>query len=218
VPESGANIPTFRAWLDAHDFRPGYRYMKKLLQFLQWQKKQSGRKAERWVLKAPCHLGYMEDLFETFPDVRVIQTHRDPLETIPSVASMYRALWTLSADNVDPYEVGRQCLQRWSWALTRCMRSRELLPKDRFLDVWYRDVQTDPIAQVRRIYEFVGREFTPEVEGSMTRWAAEHGREKRPAHQYTLEEFGYTPEAIKTAFSEYRTHFIEGRAESNRTR
>ena len=30
--------------------------------------------ADRWVLKTPQHLGYVEDLFETFPGAVVIQS------------------------------------------------------------------------------------------------------------------------------------------------
>ena len=40
----------------------------------------------------------------------MIQTHRDPLETIPSLASFYFALWGLGAEKPDPLVVGRQVL------------------------------------------------------------------------------------------------------------
>ena len=71
-------------------------YLKKLLQFLQWQKKRIGGTGRRWVLKTPHHLGFMDLLFEVFPDVRVIQTHRDPLQTIPSLASLIHAIWIIT--------------------------------------------------------------------------------------------------------------------------
>src|SRR6185436_11162743 len=58
VPESAANVPSYGRWLDAHDQAPAYRYLRKLLQLLQWQKRQLGERAERWVLKTPHHLGY----------------------------------------------------------------------------------------------------------------------------------------------------------------
>ena len=92
VPESGANVPGYRAWLDAQDLRPAYTLLRRLLQFLQWQKRRRGERAGRWVLKAPMHLGFVDLLLETFPGAHVIQTHRDPLETLPSVASFYFAL------------------------------------------------------------------------------------------------------------------------------
>ena len=43
VPESGAHLPHYRSWLDEQDFTPAYDYLHRMLQFLQWQKRQRGR-------------------------------------------------------------------------------------------------------------------------------------------------------------------------------
>jgi hypothetical protein len=208
VPESAANVPSYRAWLEEQDLTPAYRYLDRLLRFLQWQKKESGRGGGRWVLKTPFHLGYVDTLFEVFPGARVIQTHRDPLQTIPSAASMYRSLWELNSEAVDPLEVGRQVRERFAWSLTRCMRSRERVAADRFLDVDYREVQKDPLIQVERIYAWLGRELSPEAEERMRAWLVENARDKRAPHRYTLEEFGYTEEGLRRDFAEYRSRHI----------
>ena len=42
VPESGAHVPRYRAWIDGQDFAPAYAYLHRMLQFLQWQKRRSG--------------------------------------------------------------------------------------------------------------------------------------------------------------------------------
>src|SRR5206468_2740639 len=68
-----ASVPGYMAWQGRQDHRPAYAYLKKLLQFLQWQKRQRGATAERWVLKTPNHLPTMGALFEVFPDATVIQ-------------------------------------------------------------------------------------------------------------------------------------------------
>jgi hypothetical protein len=209
VPESGANLPSYRAWLDRQDLVPAYRYLRRLLQFVDWQKHEAGRRRGRWLLKAPFHLGYIDALLDVFPGARVLQTHRDPLETIPSAASMYRALWELNTDHVDAHEVGRQVCERYSWALERCMRSRERLPEGTFLDVAYRDVQADPLAQAGRVYEWLGMEESAEAVRAMEAWLADNRRDQRPPHRYTLEEFGYTPEGLAAEFSEYRKRHIE---------
>src|SRR5262249_35021304 len=51
-----ADVPSYMAWLDKQDQRPAYRYLVRMLQFLQWQKRQRSVIADRWVLKAPHHL------------------------------------------------------------------------------------------------------------------------------------------------------------------
>ena len=211
VPESFCNLPTYRSWLDGQDFTPAYEYLRKTLQFLQWQKKKRGEERGRWVLKTPGHLGYLDVLFEVFPGAHIIQTHRDPLQTIPSAASMNVSLWQMNVDDVDAKEVGRQWKERMAWALRRCVETRDRTPANRFTDVWFRDAASDPIAEVRRIYANTGIEFVPEAQAAMEKWLVDNARDKRPAHDYSLAEFGFTEAGIKADFAEYRARFIEPR-------
>lgn len=208
VPESSTHVPGYIRWIDEQDWHPAYRYLEKMLQFLQWQKKRRGEQAERWVLKTPQHLAYVDTLFERFPGALVIQTHRDPLATIPSSASMYSALHGLGQDEVDFEGVGRQCLRRFSWALSRNLAARARRKDQGFIDAWYADVGKDPMGEIRRIYEALGQPLTPEAERAMQQWLAENAREKRPPHEYTLEKFGLTREEIEREFAAYRERFI----------
>lgn len=211
VPEAFCNLPTYRSWLDEQDFTPAYEYLSRMLRFLQWQKKKRGEKRGRWVLKAPAHLGYLDTLFEVFPGAHVIQTHRDPLQTIPSAASMNVSLWRMNADRVDVGEVGRQWKERMAWALRRCLETRERMASRHFTDIWFRDTATDPISEVRRIYADAGITFLPETRAAMEKWLAENAREKRPGHDYSLAAFGLSASEIKRDFSAYRSRFIEPR-------
>ncbi len=212
---SAAYVPELAKWIAEQDQRPAYRYLERLLKFLQWQKRQAGQRGDRWVLKAPYHLAFIDVLFETFPDATVVQTHRDPLETIPSYASMSLALWRLAADDPDPIAVGREWGGWFRLALQRCLELRESLFPDRFVDIWYKDALRDPIAQVRRIYAFVGRELSPVAEERMRRWMRDNAREKRAPHEYSMDTFGFTREQIERDFAGYRERFILSRAKSD---
>jgi hypothetical protein len=149
-------------------------------------------------------------VLEEFPGALIVQTHRDPLESIPSLASMITALWILVAEQVDPKEVARQWSAKMATALRRCLAVRDRHP-DRFLDVWFLDAAKDPVSQARRIYAAAGLPFTPEAEGAMRAFVATNPREGRPPHQYTLEEFGLTADGIARDFAEYRQRFILSR-------
>ena len=208
---SAAYVPQLAHWIAQQDQRPAYRYLERLLKFLQWQKRQAGQEGERWVLKAPYHLNFIDVLFEVFPDATVVQTHRDPLETIPSYASMSLALWRLAADDPDPIAVGREWGGWFQSALQRCVELREARYPDRFVDVWYKDALRDPIGQVRRIYAFVGRELSPLAEERMRRWLVDNARDQRPPHEYSMDTFGFTREQIERDFAGYRERFILSR-------
>ncbi len=208
VAESSANLPSYRAWIDRQDQRAQYAFLKKMVQYLQWQKRKRGELAERWVLKAPTHQGNLDRLFETFPRAVVIHTHRDPAETIASVASMYFSLWGLNTDAPDPLEIGSQVLDRYARAAERSMELREAIPAVRIVDVSYRDVARDPVGTVRAIYAKIGRALSPEAEAAMEAWVAKNPREHRPPHEYSAEKFGLSRERIERACPRYRARFV----------
>jgi len=211
VPESFAHLPQFGLWLEQQDQRPGYRYLKRLLQFLQWQKKQRGLEAERWVLKAPHHIHFPAVLFETFPDVKVLQTHRDPLQLMPSYGSMMYALIHPLSDAADKVAIARHWCDKWATGMTATLRFRDAGHDDRYLDMWYEDTVSRPLEEIQRLYDFVGVDLTPEARAEMERWRDMNRREARPTHQYTLEEYGFTEEGLKNTFREYRERYILSR-------
>ncbi len=209
-PEAFCRVPSYSAYLETIDLAPGYRYLLRLLRFLQWQKQRRGETATRWVLKAPYHLGSLDVLCDVFPDARIVMTHRDPAQTVPSLASLVRTLRVLGSDAVDPLEIGAHWSGKWSRALERAIAARAQR-EERFLDVHYAELVADPMAQVRRIYAHAGLELTADAEARMREWAVENERDRRPVHAYTLEEFGYTQEALRRDFAAYWERFLAHR-------
>jgi hypothetical protein len=208
VPESFAHIPHYGEWLEQQDQSAGYAYLKRMLQFLQWQKKRFGRPAERWVLKAPHHLHFPEVLFATFPDIRVLQTHRDPLATIPSYGSMMFTLTEPYAVAAPKIDIARHWCRKWANGMTATMRLRDAGYEDRYLDVWYEDTVSRPLEEIQRMYDFAGVELTAVARAEMERWRDMNRREARPSHQYTLEEYGFTEKGLCETFKDYRERYI----------
>ena len=150
VPEAGAHLPVYRSWIDDQDFTPAYAYLHRMLQFLQWQKRQRSSVASRWVLKSPAHLGYLDRLREQFPDLHVVHMHRDPRDTIASGASLNATLHAMHADTVDLQRVGAEWLQRMGWTNDRAMATRDSWADEaqRVTDIEFGDAVADPIGQV----------------------------------------------------------------------
>jgi Sulfotransferase family len=208
VPESGAHLPGYRSWLDQQDFAPAYDYLHRMLQFLQWQKRLRGLTAQRWVLKSPAHLGYLDLLRNQFPDLHIVHMHRDPRTTIASGASLNATLHAMHADTVDLNRVGAQWLQRMGWTNDRAMAVRERWSDDtaRVTDIAYDNAVADPIGQVARVYDSVGLPLTVEAENAMRGWLTERPRETaRPA--YGLENYGLCPEQVDERFTLYHRIF-----------
>jgi Sulfotransferase family len=210
VPEASCDVPAYREWIDRQDFTPAYRHLRRTLQLLQWEKRRRGQRRGRWVLKTPAHLGYLDILLETFPDAHVIHTHRDPVDTIPSGASLNTTLWRMHATAVDPYEVGRQWIRRMSWTSRRAMVARSRMPDEsrRFTDLSFDEVVSDPMAQIEHVYRRAGIELTGEARVAMTTWRSRNAEEKLPKHRYSAEQFGLTDDQIRAEFADYTARFI----------
>ena len=210
VPEASCDVPAYRAWLDRQDFTPAYQHLRRTLQLLQWQKKRRGEACQRWVLKTPAHLGYLDLLFETFPGAHVIHLHRDPLETIPSGASLNTALWRLHADLVDPARVGRQWIERMAWTNGRALTVRAGMRDEsrRFTDIRFRDAISDPLGQVQRVYAAAGVDLDDAARSAMRAWMARDAQEKLPKHRYAARDFGLSEDQIRAEFAAYSARFL----------
>ncbi|MFL8990465.1 sulfotransferase [Pseudomonas sp. QLc11A] len=208
--DSYVNVPSYTAWLDAQDQTQVYRYLKRTLQFLQWQQARRGiEPGRRWLLKSPQHLHTLELLFEVFPKAQVVLTHREPARTIPSLASFIHTLWLLYSDKADAEAVGEQWNRRMARALRHAMAVRERMPPERFLDVHFEDTVAEPQAVVERIYQFAGLQLTPQTRSAMAQWLQANGREKRAVHHYSPGQFGLSEEILQRDYAEYRTRHIQ---------
>ena len=160
-----------------------------------------------WVVKWPGHLGHLDALLATFPDAIVVHCHRHPREAIPSFASLVRTVREAYSDAVSPAAIGPQWLSRWAAATDRALRAREAAP-ERFVDVAYHALAADPVAEVRGVYQRLGRSLDPAAEDRMRAWLADNPRHKHGVHRYRLEQFGLSEDGVQGAFSEYLRHFF----------
>jgi len=195
-------LPSYRAWLDRQDLRPAYEDHRRFLQHLQWR-----RAGRRWLLKAPAHLLALDDLLAVYPDAWIVQTHRDPVRVLASLASLIATLHGAFSDGVDPSEIGRDVSARWAEALRRSIEVRAHAREDRFVDVHYQQLLHDPMAVVRQLYERMGETLAPDVERSMRRFVAENRPNRFGRHHYRLSSFALDADTERRRFASYREHF-----------
>jgi len=194
-------VPRYSAWLRDTDQRPAYRYFRRAIQLLSWQR------PGRWLGKTPHHLENLDVLLDVFPDAKIIQTHRDPVRVVASYASMMAHGRAIFSDHVDAHEVGAQLAGRAVRAVTRAISVRERAALNAFHDVAYPDLLADPLKEIRRIYDFLGLPLAPATEVSMQRWLAANPQNKRGVHRYRLEDFGLDRAQLERSFEPYRHRF-----------
>jgi hypothetical protein len=209
IPEASCDVPRYRSWIDTQDFSPAYRWLRRMLQLLQWQKRQRGEPPRPFVLKTPAHLGYLDVLLAEFPDAHLVHAHRDPVDVIPSGASLNTTLWRTHGDVVDPHEVGRQWLERMGWSCDRAVAARELIPAAQVSDITFVDAVADPIGTAASILAAVDLELTDETASAMEAWIAQdRKRETLPVHRYSPTDFGLTDVQIRERFADYTQRYL----------
>jgi len=196
-----AYIPTYMDWF-AHeaDRLQTMRFHKRFLQFLQ----SGGVKGERWLLKSPVHLMRLPELFEVYPDARIIMTHRHPNKIVASTASLMSSVRSLYSDSEDPVRTGHEQAEIWSLYFKRFMESRQKLNKeDQIIDLKFDDFAEDQMSVVQQIYTRFGWSLSGEAVRNFKQFLVENPREKNGLHGYTLEKFGLTENGIKEQFGSY---------------
>jgi hypothetical protein len=164
-------LPNYYRWLlyDA-DHTGAYRYHRIFLQHLQ-----SGIPGQ-WVLKSPAHLWQLDKLLAEYPDALIVQTHRDPLNVISSIAALTHHLRRMGSDESNIAECAAQSYEEITVGLERGMASRDsgVVPDGQMIDVQFSDFMNDPWTTIKDIYDKLGRELKPDTAQKMRDFLAEH--------------------------------------------
>jgi hypothetical protein len=164
-------LPNYYRWLLYEaDHAGAYRYHRIFLQHLQ-----SGVPGQ-WLLKSPAHLWQLDKLIDEYPDALIVQTHRDPLNVISSIAALTHHLRRMGSDESNIAECAAQSYEEITVGLERGMAARDtgVVPDGQMIDVQFADFISDPWTTVKDIYDKLGRELKPDTEQKMRDFLADH--------------------------------------------
>jgi hypothetical protein len=178
---------------------------------LQYQILADQRPGHQWVMKCPIHLWFMDDLMRSFPDAKIIQTHRSAAEAIPSVCSLSAIMAQPMATEWDPVRHGEFFREFCRSGIDRAMNSRKRIPSDHILDVRLSDLSDDPVQTVRHVYDHLDLAWPDDMPARVMAHVEEEARHKAKLggrHKYTAEQFGLSPEGLASEFSDYESRFL----------
>jgi hypothetical protein len=196
------DVASYEDWFENDSQALAYAFHRRLLQHL--QARNPGR---RWVLKAPGHLFALGALLDEYPDARIIQTHRDPLTVMASMASHATVLRRAFSDYADPVEIAKDWSRRWGDALNNFLAVRDRAPSAQFLDVSYEQIEERPLDAIGQIYDFLGWELTPEAGRAMQGFLDANPKNKHGVHRYSLAEYGLSRRDELSRYAEYCKRF-----------
>jgi hypothetical protein len=197
-----AHVPSYTDWVVDCDMSPAYRYHRRVLQLLQWR-----CPPRLWHLKTPVHMLSPGALVNAYPDAKFLWTHRDPALVLGSVCSLIAYTRSWVSDRDDSMELGPQQVELWSEALRRAISYRDSVGEERFADLSWADLQSDPVSVIGGAYQKLGLEFSTEAERRMSEWKAANPPGARGAHEFSLDEFGLSAAGVREEFRFYLDRF-----------
>lgn len=178
---------------------------KRLLQQMQWK----GPKG-RWLLKAPQHVFHLPALFETYPEARVVWTHRDPVTTFSSLSHMIVLVQRAAGLDPDPHEVGDIVRRKWTRGILNAVADRAANPEidDAVIDQPHRAIIADPLAAMHRNLEFLRQPLTDVFDARLRGFLADDAKAGRTGkHRHSPEQFGLDPVVIRRDLEPYYARF-----------
>lgn len=197
--ESLAHIPTYSRWLAGQDWTDAYRRHRRNLQLIGLPDRD-----RRWVLKNPSHLFALDELMTVYPDALVIQTHRPPRTAMPSACSLSEQATAGWSNTFHGNVIGSSQLDLWSRGLAKFTEARRNYDPAQFIDVDFSDFVKDPLGTVTSIYRTFGIPLSESAVAAMTDIHQESRTgDRKPAHKYTLDDFGLTEADVDARFADH---------------
>jgi Sulfotransferase family len=196
---------THNAWLATSDPTPAYDYLKRQLQYLQWQIPADRHKP--WILKTPVHFGMEAQVCRIFANPRFIVTHRDPAKVVPSLANITQNWTVVYAEPVSNDAILKSMSEMCSRQVEGHMNWRNIARDVKILDIAFRDINADNLDVVRKVYDTFGLAWSASSEKAMWDWSKKNPRNKHGKHLYSAELLGTTDADIRAHFPRYIRKF-----------
>jgi len=198
------HTPSYIEWLQSCDMTPAYEMHRLVLQVLQRR-----LPTDRWVLKSPVHLHNLPVLVATYPDARLVVTHRDPLAILGSVTSLIATLRWAHSDSVDTATIGRYHADLYWRDLDGLVDLVDGHPSIEAPMVHgsFAEFNADGVAVVARLYEQLGIDLPDDVRAAMTDALAASPREKHGDHRWDFGWLGLDADEQRRRFARYTASF-----------
>lgn len=167
-----------------------------------------------WTLKAPVYAAFFPTIFEEYPDVKIVMTHRNPIATLPSVCRLLES-WCIAFDRDGAFDKHRFGLLQKVF-IEKCFmvpfnyRKKHPEREEQIIDCKYPELFSDPVAMVKKIYAKFNLEYTEEFERRMIVYLENNRQGKYGRHKYSLEEYGFKRESIYQEYKDYMEHYRFG--------
>jgi hypothetical protein len=144
------------------------------------------------VIKNCADSARIKPLLELFPNAKFIHIYRNPYNIFRSTQHLYRVVM----ERAQLQEVGQNEHENWvllfySQLMQKLLADKALIPAGNLVEVKYEDLDKEPIAQLRKIYETLGLPGFAEAEPAFRAYLDSIAGYQKLAHK-TLDDDAIT--------------------------
>lgn len=194
---------SYLPWLLDQEMRETYALYRKALIF--HQRQFPGR---RLVLKCPHHLAWLPALAEAVPEAHLVETHRDPAETLASECKLNLSLHALATPKLNLKKSVEHTLLKCGTFADRAVTFADSAQGNRVHHVNYKSLVKDPVGLARDIRQALQLPFDEGHEQVLRAFAGQNKQHKHGRNPYTLEQFGLDREWVNRRFRSYQERFL----------
>jgi hypothetical protein len=139
--------------------------------FLWFARKLTLKHGRALVLKSPPHTARIRLLLEMFPDARFVHIHREPYSVFQSFQHYFdTAMWYTYLQRPELEHTNERIISRYTVMYDAFFEDRRLIPSGQYVEMCFEELERDPIAQLRMLYEALGLSGYATVEPEVTRY------------------------------------------------
>ena len=195
---SALGLDEYENWILKSDMSNTYKEYKIQLQILS-----QSNPTKQLVLKAPEHLWNLDELLKVFPSARIIMTHRDPLNSIVSYASMISMFRRTTYSNSNFKRLGPYVTDTFENALNKAYTIREKLNSNNIIDIHCNDIHNKPLETFSRVCKVLRININNNDINDLKYWVEKDNLDAPGSHTYTHEKYGVNRELVEKKFQFY---------------
>lgn len=197
-------VPSYMEWLRRQDVTRCFEELRDYFKIVQWQNKEVGKP---WIIKCVLYNEDIDTVLKIFPNAKFVCSHRNITEQMPSWCQLILDGRRLFKPDFDAQLHGTDQLEQIAVDMENHIALRKSMPADRIMDIAYKDVVSDAIGTIKKIYSFRGWQWTEQAEQLMKTWEKNNRQYKHGKRDYDLSTFGLSEERINERFAFYSEYF-----------
>jgi hypothetical protein len=159
---------------------------------------------KRLILKNPVNTGRVKVLLEMFPQAKFIHIYRNPYDVLLSMRHLSEYMLSSSQfHQISPEKVEANMLSFYEDMLQRFLADKALIPPGNLAEVKFEDLEAQPLAELRRLYEELALPGFAQAEAAFRAYIASQAGYQKNKFELSSADVALVNQHWRFAFEEW---------------